>query len=166
VDAATGAVAALVGDRAIEVVPAEVPPELSNLRNVRTLPVVLAAVLAVLAVAALGHVLLTSARRRRREFAVLRALGLTRRGGRVVLNAQGTAVGLVGLLIGVPLGVAAGRRGWDWVASSVPLRAVPPFAALAVLVLVPVALVLANAVAVWPGRRVARLRPAQVLRTE
>jgi ABC-type lipoprotein release transport system permease subunit len=32
--------------------------------------------------------------------------------------------------------------------------------------LVPVALVLANAVALWPGRRVARLRPAQVLRSE
>jgi ABC-type lipoprotein release transport system permease subunit len=27
-------------------------------------------------------------------------------------------------------------------------------------------LALANAVALWPGRRVARLRPAQVLRSE
>jgi hypothetical protein len=165
-EAATAVLAERLGDRAIQVLPAEVPPELSNLRNVRTLPVVLAVVLAVLAVAALGHVLLTSARRRRRDFAVLRALGLTRRGGRVVLNAQGTAVGLVGLLVGVPLGIAAGRTGWEWVAESVPLRAVPPFAAVAVLVLVPVALVLANAVAVWPGHRVARLRPAQVLRSE
>jgi hypothetical protein len=52
------------------------------------------------------------------------------------------------------------------VADSVPLQVVPPFAALAVLLLVPAALVVANAVAVWPGRRVARLRPAQVLRTE
>jgi predicted lysophospholipase L1 biosynthesis ABC-type transport system permease subunit len=165
-EAATGTLAEQVGDRAVEVLPADVPPELANLRNVRTLPVVLSVVLAVLAVAALGHVLLTSARRRRRDFAVLRALGLTRRGGRVVLNAQGTAVGLVGLVLGVPLGIAAGRRGWDWVASSVPLRAVPPFAAVAVLLLVPIALVVANVVAVWPGRRVARLRPAQVLRTE
>jgi ABC-type lipoprotein release transport system permease subunit len=163
---ATFALAEVVGDRAFEVLPAEVPPELSNLRNVRTLPVVLAVVLAVLAVTALGHVLLTSARRRRRDFAVLRALGLTRRGGRVVLNAQGTAVGVVGLIVGVPLGIAAGRRGWEWVASSVPLRAVPPFTAVAVLLLVPVALVVANAVAVWPGRRVARLHPAEVLRSE
>jgi ABC-type lipoprotein release transport system permease subunit len=117
-------------------------------------------------VAALTHVLLTSARRRRRDFAVLRALGLTRRGGRVVLNSQGTAIGIVELLVGVPLGIAAGRTGWDRVAESVPLQAVPPFAAVAVLLLVPVALVVANAVAVWPGRRVARLRPAQVLRSE
>jgi ABC-type lipoprotein release transport system permease subunit len=52
------------------------------------------------------------------------------------------------------------------VAESVPLQAVPPFAAVAVVLLVPVALALANAVALWPGRRVARLRPAQVLRSE
>jgi ABC-type lipoprotein release transport system permease subunit len=68
--------------------------------------------------------------------------------------------------VGVPLGIAAGRTGWDWVAESVPLQAVPPFAAVAVVLLVPVALALANAVALWPGRRVARLRPAQVLRSE
>ena len=166
VDAATARLDEAVGDRVADVSTAEVPPELTNLKNVRTLPVVLAIFLAVLAVAALSHVLLTSARRRRRDFAVLRALGLTRRGGRVVLNSQGTAIGLVGLLVGVPLGIAAGRTGWDWVAESVPLQAVPPFAAVAVVLLVPVALALANAVALWPGRRVARLRPAQVLRSE
>ena len=166
VEAATARLGEVVGDRVADASTADVPPELTNLKNVRTLPVVLAIFLAVLAVAALSHVLLTSARRRRRDFAVLRALGLTRRGGRVVLNSQGTAIGLVGLLVGVPLGIAAGRTGWDWVAESVPLEAVPPFAAVAVLLLVPIALLLANAVAVWPGRRVARLRPAQVLRSE
>jgi ABC-type lipoprotein release transport system permease subunit len=166
VEAATAHLGELLGDRVADVSTAEVPPELTNLKNVRTLPVVLAIFLAVLAVAALSHVLLTSARRRRRDFAVLRALGMTRRGGRVVLNSQGTAIGLVGLLVGVPLGIAAGRTGWDWVAESVPLQAVAPFAAGAVVLLVPVALVLANAVALWPGRRVARLRPAQVLRSE
>lgn len=166
VEAATARLGELMGDRVSEVTTAEVPPELAYLRNVRTLPIVLAAFLAVLAVAALSHVLLTSARRRRRDFAVLRALGLTRRGGRVVLNAQGTAIGVVGLVVGVPLGIAAGRTGWDWVADSVPLQAVSPFAAVAVLLLIPAALVVANAVALWPGRRVARLRPAQVLRSE
>lgn len=166
VEAATARLGELVGDRVAEVTTAEVPPELDNLRNVRTLPVVLAAFLAVLAVAALSHVLVTSARRRRRDFAVLRAVGLTRRGSRVVLNSQGTAIGFVGLLVGIPLGIAAGRTGWDWVAGSVPLQVVPPFAAVALLLLVPVALLIANAVAVWPGRRMARLRPSQVLRSE
>ena len=166
VEAATARLGELVGDRAADVSTAEVPPELTNLRNVRTLPVVLAAFLAVLAVAALSHVLLTSAQRRRRDFAVLRAVGLTRTGGRVVLNWQGTAIGFVGLLVGIPLGIAAGRTGWDWVAGSVPLQVVHPFAAVALVLLVPVALVIANAVAVWPGRRVARLRPSQVLRSE
>ena len=145
---------------------AELPDELTNLRNIRTLPLVLAGFLALLALAALSHVLATSARRRRRDFAVLRAIGLNRRATRLVLNAQGTAIGVVGLLLGIPLGVALGRIGWRLVADQVPLTNVPPFAVLVVLLIVPATVLLTNALALWPGRRVARLRPAEVLRTE
>jgi ABC-type lipoprotein release transport system permease subunit len=146
--------------------PASLPTELTNLRNIRTLPLVLAGFLALLAVAALSHVLLTSARRRRRDFAVLRAIGFNRRGTRLVLNAQGTAIGIVGLVLGIPLGVAVGRIGWRLVSDQVPLANVPPFAFLVVVLIVPATVLLTNALAVWPGRRVARLRPAEVLRTE
>lgn len=148
------------------VVPAEVPAELENLRNVRTLPVLLAGFLALLAIGVVGHVLLTSAIRRRRDFAVLRALGLNRRGARLVLSAQGTAIALVGLVVGVPLGIAGGRVGWHWVAQRVPLEDVPPFALIAVLLVVPLAVVIANGLAVWPGHRASRIRPAEVLRAE
>src|SRR6185295_18306827 len=92
------------GDTVGGVEPVDVPVELVNLRNVRTLPIVLAVFLAVLAVAATWHVLMTSARLRRREFAILRALGLTRRGMRSVLNAQATTIGAAGLLVGIPFG--------------------------------------------------------------
>ena len=51
--------------------PADLPVEVANLRNVRTLPLLLAGFLALLRVGALSHVLLTSARRRRRDFAIL-----------------------------------------------------------------------------------------------
>jgi ABC-type lipoprotein release transport system permease subunit len=83
-----------------------------------------------------------------------------------VLNAQGTAIGIVGLVLGVPLGVALGRIGWRLVSDQVPLANVPPFAFLVVVLIVPATVLLTNALAVWPGRRVARLRPAEVLRTE
>jgi hypothetical protein len=145
---------------------AEVPVELTNLRNVRVLPVVLAAFLALLAVAAVSHVLVTSSRQRRRDFAVLRAMGFNRRGTRLALNAQGTAIGLVGLAVGVPLGIAVGRTCWHWVADRVPLEDVPPLALIAVLVTVPAAILVVNALAVWPGRSVARLHPADLLRSE
>ena len=108
--------------------PAEVPVELSNLDNVKTLPRLLAAFLVLLAIGALGHVLATSARRRRVEFAVLRSMGLSRSGTRVVLNAQGTVIGLVGLVVGIPIGIALGRYGWGLVAKTVPLDVVRPVA--------------------------------------
>lgn len=149
-----------------DITPVDVPVELENLRNVRTLPVLLAGFLALLGVAAVGHVLVTSAIRRRQEFAVFRALGFTSRGSRLVLSSQGTTIGAVGLLMGVPLGVALGRTGWHWVAEQVPLEDVPPLAMLAVLLILPVTLAIANALAVWPGHRAARVRPAEVLRAE
>ena len=155
-----------VGGQFEELGPAVAPVELTNLENVRTLPRVLAGFLALLAVGALGHVLATAARRRRKDFAVLRALGLTRWDSRIVLNVQGTAIGLVGLIVGIPAGIVLGRLGWAVVAESVPLAVVRPVAALAVVALIPLALLVANGLAVWPGRRVARLHPAEVLRTE
>jgi hypothetical protein len=146
--------------------PAEIPPELANLRDVRPLPRLLAAFLAALAIAALLHVLVTTTRVRAHEFAVLRALGVTRGGTRIVVNVQGTAVFLIGLVLGAPLGVAAGRVGWRLIAERVPLDEASPWAAVAIAVLVPVALVVAQVVALGPGHRVARLRAAEVLRTE
>ena len=165
-EVATAQMRETLGSAVQDVSPAEVPPDLTNLRNVRVLPVLLSGFLAVLAIAAVSHVLVTSSRRRRHDFAVLRAIGLSRRGTRLVLNSQGTAIGVVGLLLGVPLGLAAGRTGWHWVAERVPLEDVAPLALLAVLVLVPLTVLVVNALAVWPGRHVGRLQPAEVLRAE
>ena len=155
-----------LGSAVQDVAPAEVPAELTNLRNVRVLPVLLAGFLAVLAIAAVSHVLVTSSRRRRHDFAILRAIGLSRRGIRLVLNSQGTAIGVVGLVVGVPLGIAVGRTGWHWVAERVPLEDVAPLAVIALLVIVPVTVIVVNALAVWPGHHVGRLQPADVLRAE
>ena len=57
---------------------------------------------------------------------MLRALGLTRWDSRVVLNVQGTAIGVVGLLVGIPAGIVLGRLGWAVVAESVPLAVCGP----------------------------------------
>jgi ABC-type lipoprotein release transport system permease subunit len=146
--------------------PAEVPVELANLRNVRTLPILLAGFLALLATAAVSHVLVTSSRRRRRDFAILRTLGLKRRDARLLLNAQGSMIGLVGLVVGIPVGVAAGRTIWRLVTERVPLANVPPFALVAVALTVPITAIIVNALAVGPGRGVVRRSPAEELRSE
>jgi ABC-type lipoprotein release transport system permease subunit len=146
--------------------PAELPPELANLRHVRPIPKLLAGFLATLALAALLHVQVTTTRVRAHDFAVLRALGFTRWGTRVVINVQGTAVFLTGLVLGTPIGVAAGRVGWRLIAERVPLEQSSPMAAVAIAALVPVALVVAQVVAFGPGRQVVRQNPGQVLRAE
>jgi hypothetical protein len=67
---------------------------------------------------------------------------------------------------GLPLGVAAGRWSWTLFAHGlgIPPGAITP--ALPLLLMMPAVIVIANAVAFWPGRATARLRPADVLRAE
>jgi ABC-type lipoprotein release transport system permease subunit len=154
------------GDSIGGVDPAEVPPELINLRNVRPLPRLLAGFLALLAVVAVAHVLSTSVRRRRRDFAVLRALGMTRRSVRTILNMQGTAIGIAGLVVGIPLGVAAGRLTWRLITNRVPLSFIAPLAFVALLLVVPVTIGIINLLALLPARRAGRLQPAIELRAE
>ncbi|MDQ3354160.1 MAG: hypothetical protein M3507_06740 [Actinomycetota bacterium] len=72
----------------------------------------------------------------------------------------------MGLIIGMPLGLTAGRFGWAWLAGAVPLQYVSPVAVALALVLVPAALAVANLVAAIPAWIAGRLRPAEVLRAE
>lgn len=155
-----------LGNTVLGVSSADVPVELVNLRYVRTLPIVLAVFLALLAVAAMWHVLMTSARVRKHELAVLRAIGLTRRGTRAVLSSQATAIAAAGLVVGIPFGIVMGRLAWSVVTGRVPLENVPPWPLIGIALMVPAAVVIANVVALLPSRRAARLQPAQILRAE
>ena len=72
--------------------------------------------------------MLTSVRRRRRELALLKTLGMTRRQLRTIVAWQTTLTLLIALIVGVPLGVAAGRWAWHGFAGSlgvVPVTVVP-----------------------------------------
>jgi ABC-type antimicrobial peptide transport system permease subunit len=146
--------------------PPEPMTEVLIIREVRVLPIVLGLFLALLAVGAVGHALATAVRRRSHDLAVLRALGMTRRQCRWVVITQATVLAAVGLIFGVPLGLALGRSLWRAVADYTPLQYAPPLAVWALLLIGPAALVLANLLAAWPGRRAARLRIATILRAE
>jgi ABC-type lipoprotein release transport system permease subunit len=152
--------------RPVQVAPVELPLEFLNLGNIRRLPNLLAVFLTLLGMAAVGHALFSSVRHRRHDLAVLRALGLTRWGARATLAAHGTVLALVGLVVGVPAGVLVGRAAWRAITDRVPLSFEAPTALAATVLVVPVVVLVANALAVWPGRRAARVDPAVVLRTE
>jgi hypothetical protein len=147
------------------VAPVTVPAAVSNLDEASGFPTAVAGFLAVLGIAAVTHALVLAGRQWRGDLAVLRSLGMMRRQLRGASAVQATAIGVVGLVVGTPLGVAAGRAAWSVVASSLQVveRPVIPLTMLAV---VPAALVVVNALAVLPGRRLARLAPAAVLRAE
>jgi putative ABC transport system permease protein len=142
------------------------PAEIVNYAAVRDVPLVLGAVLAVLAVGTLAHVLLTGVRRRRRDLAVLKTLGLTRSEVLRLVAWQATALAVAALLIGVPLGIVAGRQAWAFFANAAGVAARPDVPLSLVLLAVPVTLLLANAIAALPGWTAARLRPAAVLHAE
>jgi FtsX-like permease family protein len=135
-------------------------------KDVAALPLALSAFLAVLAIGAVGHALSIAVSRRGHELAVLRALGLTRRQSRLVIGVQATLLATIGLAFGIPLGLILGRILWHAAADMTPLAYQPPLAALALLLIVPAALLAANLLAAWPARRAARLHAGQVLRTE
>ncbi|MBO3746843.1 ABC transporter permease [Streptosporangiaceae bacterium NEAU-GS5] len=150
----------------IVMAPTEPPVQIAELRDLRQLPILLGVCLALLAVGAVGHALATAVWRRRHEVAVMRALGMTRGQARGVVVTQATVLAVIGLAFGVPLGLALGRMLWRITADRAPLFYEPPMAVLALALIGPVALAVANLLAVWPGRRAARLHIGHILRTE
>ena len=109
---------------------------------------------------------MTTVRRRRYDLAVLRSVGFTRAQSRGAIAWQATLLAVLGLLVGVPLGVVVGRVVWRSVAEDFPVAYVPPIEVLALLVVVPVALLVAQALAAGPAHAATRIQPAQTLRTE
>jgi hypothetical protein len=160
------AAAAIQGGRAFTFTPPPALPDVQVIKDLELLPLALGAFLALLALGAVGHALSIAVNRRRHELAVLRALGMTRVQIRMAIATQASVLAVIGLAFGVPIGVALGRAIWRVVTGFTPLAYHPPLAVLALLLIGPIALLAANALAAWPQHRAARLGAAQVLRTE
>ena len=146
--------------------PAELPVAVDSLGQLRSLPLALAIFFGLLAVATVAHALVTTVRRRRHDLAILRSIGFTRGDARIAIVWQSTLIAIVGLVVGVPLGIIVGRVLWKQLAEDFPVAYVPPLALVGVLLVVPVAIVIANLVAAGPAHAATRIRPARVLRTE
>jgi ABC-type lipoprotein release transport system permease subunit len=142
------------------------PAEIERVQQIDGLPVALAAFVAVVALVAVGFALVSAARRRRRDLAVLKTLGFQRRQVRTTVAWHATTVAVIGLVVGIPLGLVVGRLAWRTVADELGISAAPTWPVVAVTLLVPAVLVAVNLVAAIPARRAARTRPAVVLRSE
>jgi len=140
--------------------------EISALSHVTNLPLILAGLLALLAAMTLGHMLATAIRRRRAELAILKTLGFLRRQVRATVAWQATTLGVIALVLGLPLGVAAGRWVWALFADQAGVPFEPVVHLFSLALVIPGALLVANGVALLPARAAARTQAAVALRTE
>lgn len=142
------------------------PPGVRNAVRLRSTPTALAGLLAVLAVVTLGANLLTTVRRRRRDFAVLRALGFHRTQVAAACAGHAVVVGVVACLIGVPVGVVIGRQLWVAFAERVAAFVGAQTPIVAVVLALPMTIAVAVVIAVVPGWLASRADPVAVLRAE
>ena len=142
------------------------PGDVSNLDGARGVTLALGGFFAVLALVGLVHVLALSSRRRRVDFAVLRALGFHRGQVRRAVVVQALVIAGLGLVVGVPVGLVAGRVSWRLMVASIGVIDDPTAPWGRLLLILPVVLVLVVVVAAGPAWASARRRPAAVLRAE
>lgn len=162
VDAANEQLAERTG---AEVAGLRAPSEVNNLDLVRSMPRAMVGLLAVFAVLAAGHALVTTVRRRRQDLAVLRSLGFVGRQLATTLSVQASALAMVGLLVGVPLGVVGGRLAWRAVADGIGVVDQPDTPVFALVAVAVASFVVINLAALRPSSRAKRIPPAAILRS-
>jgi hypothetical protein len=142
------------------------PAELVNFGESVNFPLLFSGLLAVFGAATMVHLLLVSVSRRRAEAGLLKVLGFVRYQVAAVVSWQATTVALVGIVAGVPLGIAAGRVVWRGFATNF---GVVPLTVVNVLLIATLAfgvLAAANVLAFFPALLATRSRPAQLMRAE
>jgi len=142
------------------------PISLINFGEAVNFPLIVGLMLALLGAATLIHLLVVSVARRRREIALLKALGFV--GGQVAAAVcwQATTVALVGVVVGVPLGVALGQTVWRAFATNlgaVPVASVPVWL---IVTLGAGVFVVANLLAIAPALAARSRTAGQLLRTQ
>jgi ABC-type lipoprotein release transport system permease subunit len=141
-----------------------VPTNLVNFGQAVDFPLLLGLTLALFGAATLAHLLFVSVARRRRQLALLRVLGFVRRQVLATTCWQAVTVAVAGVVVGVPLGIAAGSVVWR--AFSSHLGAVPVGVTPVGLISIVVAIIIVGAVvlSLVPAVLAGRVGPAEALR--
>lgn len=142
------------------------PPTVANLASMRAVPVALASLLAVAMGIALMLAMAIGTGGRKRELALLRALGCVSRQLRATVTWQSLTVVAVGLAIGVPVGLATGRTAYRAFARGIGVSDEAAVSVLWLSVVVAATVGLGYLAAAGPGRRAARVAAGEMLRRE
>lgn len=144
----------------------QAPGSVKNIVQGRGVAVALACFFAALGIAGLFHALVVSSRRRRRDFAVLRALGFRRAQVRRTVMTQAVTIAVVGLVVGIPLGIAVGRFVWARLVGGLGVIDDPSTPWGVLVAVAPLTVAVAVLVAWSPGRHAAAGRPSESLRAD
>jgi putative ABC transport system permease protein len=140
------------------------PTSVLAFERVVAAPFVLAAVLAAMVATGLAYQLAWTAYARRRDLAVLRALGADSRQLRSMIHWQALWLAGFGLVVGTPAGLAAGRSVHKAIADDVGVVPVLREPAVVAIVVIVGAVVVAQISALAPARRAARASVSRQLR--
>lgn len=142
------------------------PGEVERLTAVRQLPWFLAGLLGVLAAATVTYSAAVAIRRRTRELAVLRVVGMSSAQLRGVVAVQVLVHAATGGLLGAVLGILAGRQVWRWVTTSLAMPFSPAVPVVSTLLVPCAAVAISQLAATFSRRAAGRIQPAIALRTE
>jgi ABC-type lipoprotein release transport system permease subunit len=151
--------------RSLTYLPAK-PTVLVNFGESANFPLLFGVALSIFGAATMMHLLLVSVARRRRETGLLKSLGLVRRQVAAAVCWQATTVALVGIAVGAPIGIAAGKVLWRVFATNFGVVPVPVVQPLLIAALLTGVLATANVLAAVPALLAARTDPGQLLRAE
>jgi ABC-type lipoprotein release transport system permease subunit len=135
-------------------------------QQVAATPRIAAGLFGVTAAAVLMRSVISAGRRRRRELAILRTLGLTSRQATLASVWHGVTSSFIAVALSVPVGLALGSRLWALYAQSLGVKVESSAPGRAIAVVVASGIVGAAAVAFLPGWNAARRATAAALRAE
>jgi hypothetical protein len=142
------------------------PGSVENLDGLHRFPTILAVFTALLGVAALQNVLVTTSRRRRREFATLRTLGFTPGQTSRCITWQSLSLAVTALVFGVPIGTILGNEIWAAATRGIGVATDADHPVATVALLGGLAIVVAVAISIPIGWRASRRPPAVSLHSE
>ncbi len=97
---------------------------------------------------------------------LLKSLGFVRRQVALSVSWQTTTVALIGIVLGVPLGIAGGRLVWTAFASNLGVVSIPVVTVWVIAAVVVGTLVVANLLAVGPAVVASRSKAAALLKAD
>lgn len=143
-----------------------VPATVARLQEVGPIPWYLAGFLCLLGAAGLAHGLVTALRRRRRDLAIARALGLPARRAAAALTWQAGLTAVLGAAAGVVGGAIVGPWLWQIIADDLGVIVEARLPVLTVVIAAAGTMVIAAALSLLPRWRAAHLSAAEGLRAE